>query len=335
MKSPQTLRQIQRWLRQCDGGCSCPGEGGHQDCSVGLSGEAVEKKTILPSRLVDVRVPRLCITAGRRGQYTALSHRWGGKSPLTTTRTNLDDHKQRIPAQKLPKTFRDAIELTRRLGIRYIWIDSLCIVQDDAGDWAAESKQMGTIYERSYLTIAATSSVDGDGGLFQDTAVHDHVKFPCGSGPGHMYFTNYYPPSEIPMVDMELGPLNTRGWVFQERLLSRRILHFMPAQLYWECLGGIGFKHDLGHLHFHRAWEQALCYYSTRALTFPSDRLVALQGVMERLQKRTGFGCVLGHWSDSALCFIKSLAWAVAGPLYAYASPASPGPPSPAPSWSW
>jgi len=210
-----------------------------------------------------------------------------------------------------------------------------------------------------------------------DTAVHDHVKFPCGSGPGHMYFTHYYPPSKITMVDMELGPLNTRGWVFQERVLSRRILHFMPAQLYWECLDGItsqsglpsdcdairhwhrslelslrdirgslatthvhpahplqldstdpgqGFKHGLGHLHFHRAWEQALCYYSTRALNFPSDRLVALHGIVERLRKRTGFGCVLGQWSDSTLCFIKSLAWAVAG---------SPGPPCPAPSWSW
>ncbi|KAK4442309.1 HET-domain-containing protein, partial [Podospora aff. communis PSN243] len=80
------------------------------------------------------------------------------KSPLTTTRATLEKHKRQLPAQRLPKTFQDAIELARKLRIRYIWIDSLCIVQDDAGDWASESKQMGMIYERRYLTIAATSS---------------------------------------------------------------------------------------------------------------------------------------------------------------------------------
>ena len=407
-RSAQTLEQIKRWLHRCDGG--------HERCTVGLSGETVEAgddAVQLPSRLVDVGVGippgipprpaliRLCQTGGRRGRYTALSHRWGAKHPLTTITANLEEHQRRIPLEKLPRTFQDAIELTRRLGIRYIWIDSLCIVQDDARDWADESKQMGTIYERSYLTIAATSAPDGDGGLFRGgNGRHDqhggYLKFPCSPAPnekitGYMYFANWIPPTDHPITEMEYGPLNQRGWVFQERVLSRRILHFMPAQLYWECLAGItcqsGLPSDcdaisqwhesldlsvrrlepassdaadslsgpndelvmpdlrhidpahpllvpyasevvvtadtcvegrccrsgrtLDHLHFHRTWEQALCHYSTRKLSFPSDRLVALHGVVERLQKRTQFRCMLGHWLDSSLCFVKSLAWAV------------------------
>jgi len=190
-RSAQTLEQIKRWLHRCDGG--------HERCTVGLSGETVEAgddAVQLPSRLVDVGVGipprtapiRLCQTGGRRGRYTALSHRWGAKHPLTTITANLEEHQRRIPLEKLPQTFQDAIELTRRLGIRYIWIDSLCIVQDDASDWADESKQMGTIYERSYLTIAATSAPDGDGGLFRGgNGRHDqhggYLKFPCSPAP--------------------------------------------------------------------------------------------------------------------------------------------------------
>src|SRR4051794_15178069 len=96
------------------------------------------------------------------------------------------------------------------------------------------------------------------------------------------------------------------------------------------------FRRTLDHLHFHRTWEQALCHYLTRELGFPSDRLVALHGVVERLQKRTQFRCMVGHWFDSSLCFVKSLAWDV-GRLPPHTNDAihhHPGPARRAPTWA-
>ena len=126
------MAQLGKWLKRCDSE--------HADlCSVGLSGERVGAMTALPTRLVDVGLVetptcRLAVTQGMVGRYAALSHRWGGKNPLKTMRANLDQHKQEIPLGRLPQTFQDAIRLTRQLGLGYIWIDSLCIIQDSPQD---------------------------------------------------------------------------------------------------------------------------------------------------------------------------------------------------------
>jgi len=376
---------------------------------MGLSGERVEGDTVLPTRLIDVLLeePRLCITKCMRGRYTALSHRWGSKKPLLTTNISLGQHKRGIAVAKLPRTFRDAINLTRQLRIQYIWIDSLCIIQDSKEDWAAESQLMGTIYERSYLTVAATNNIDGDTGLFHSSIVGSapqYVEFPCDaarSETGSMYFSSPVPRTKFPSLALEESPLNERGWVFQERVLSRCIVHFIDSQVYWECQGGMAcqsgliddwqgikswhgnlqrpldylnhehqslttlvchpddidpthpihcFKHantrDPGpnaqhyssavqrHLKFHVAWEHAMCYYSTRKLTFSDDRVVALQGVVERLEKRMKAACLAGHWCDSPPCFIKSLSWAVHRPGVAAAT-TEDTPAARSPSWSW
>lgn len=124
---------------------------------------------MLPSRLLQVGTDisaevRLVENLSVSGQYMTLSYCWGSSRPLTTTRGTLQQRKTKIALEDLPKTFRDAVHITRRLGIPYLWIDSLCIIQDELQDWEVESSKMAGIYSGSYLNLAAMSSVDSRGG---------------------------------------------------------------------------------------------------------------------------------------------------------------------------
>lgn len=115
----------------------------------------------------DIGFPqRLYVTKGEKESYICLSHCWGDFQPIRTTTTNIEDHKKSIPWQFLPQTFQDAIDLTRFLSIRYLWIDSLCIIQDDRDDWAKESAAMASVYGNSYLTISATAAANCSKGLY-------------------------------------------------------------------------------------------------------------------------------------------------------------------------
>jgi hypothetical protein len=118
-----------------------------------------------PKRLLDVGRTaspiRLIDTQGRTFQYAALSHCWGSGPRLTTTKSNWSKLAVNVSFSALPPLFRDAVIITRQLGLRYIWIDSLCIIQDSLRDWETESSKMGSIYQNSYITISATDSGDG------------------------------------------------------------------------------------------------------------------------------------------------------------------------------
>jgi Heterokaryon incompatibility protein (HET) len=119
----------------------------------------------LPTRVIDVGPsdasiePRLIISKGRDGAYIALSHRWGApdlsKPQLTTTAANLPAMIEKIPLESMPLNYKDAVITTRKLSFRYLWIDSLCIIQDSMQDWEAESAKMGEVYQNAQLTIAA------------------------------------------------------------------------------------------------------------------------------------------------------------------------------------
>ena len=158
------VRQIRQWLDDCEG---------HQGCTAYR-----RSLTTLPTRVLDLgkdsKSPdpiKLFETGGIEGTYMTLSHRWGPTNFITTTE---DTFKQRIAGillADLPQTFKDAVSLTRNLGIRYLWIDSLCIKQLDTKDWESEASKMGSVYSHSYLNIAATSSAGGDGGCFKERQV--------------------------------------------------------------------------------------------------------------------------------------------------------------------
>jgi hypothetical protein len=177
--------------------------------------------------------------------YMALSHCWASVqvSRLLTTNEARLSATTGIDLESLGQVFQDAILVTMRFGVKYLWIDSLCILQDSLADWKAESVKMGHIYEGATCNIAATGFSNGVDGLFADRIAEDlvsiHVLLPVALTLNDKIV---FPGGNCSLVDYQLwsegveqGPLNSRAWVVQERLLAARTLHFGAKQLYWEC----------------------------------------------------------------------------------------------------
>jgi len=240
-----------------------------------------------------------------------------------------------IKVKNLPLTFREAIQIVRKMDIKYLWIDSLCIIQKDRADWLAESILMEKVYSNALCNIAATASVDGSQGLFRerDPLLLHRVQFEAtfaaifGNGEAGMQsFTsligNYWE------HELDKAPLNRRAWVLQERLLARRVLHYNTKELMWECrehtasetypkgfptqLGSVFFK-DLNphstrtsatHMDIRRGqsegayalWSNIQTFYSTCKLTKAEDKLIALSGIAKKFQTLTGDTYVAGMW---------------------------------------
>lgn len=162
-------------------------------------------------------------------RYIALSYPWGGTSFIKTVRDTLERHKQGIRFDDLPRTFQDAIRICRFLGVRYLWIDALCIIQDDTDDWKEHSRSMGEIYRQSFLTISAVFNTSPHSGLFSEPQVRR-------VGPV-MVFKTQHPFDATKDEQISRGfPLLTRGWTFQERMLSARTLHFSQQEVLWDCM---------------------------------------------------------------------------------------------------
>ncbi|KAB8242097.1 heterokaryon incompatibility protein-domain-containing protein [Aspergillus flavus] len=237
---------------------------------------------------------------------------------------NLDD---------LPANFWDAISINRRLGIRYLWIDALCIIQDSQDDWAQESVKMGHIYDSSYLTIAASASEDSNGGCYRGAGIRQDS---LGGGT-LIEITN-----KLRVISRETStlilwaptlsdddplrepaplvgcPLSQRGWVFQERILSPRTIHFTNSQLVWECREVYEMEdrlpfvtpHDTLSLAMDREispdWIKRIWYnwligfgYSSRKFTVMEDRLIAIAGIARSLHERTGIPYIAGLWAKN------------------------------------
>ena len=166
-----------------------------------------------------------------------LSHCWGTLKCLTLTSVNYKYLEAGFKLIELPKTFREAVEITRNLGIRYLWIDALCILQDSQKDWRHEAAMMMKVYENSHCNISALAATNSEHGCFSE-------RYPIKSSRTIVEtdWINEFNPSydiypEIFWRDhVELTALSRRAWVFQERLLAPRILHYGRNQLLWECL---------------------------------------------------------------------------------------------------
>lgn len=183
-------------------------------------------------------------------RYLALSHCWGQSVHLVTEKATLEDRKSNIAWDSLPPTFRDAVTITRNLGFDYVWIDSLCIIQDDTQDWVNEASKMASIYEGARLVLAASSSVDGNGGclfgrepyLEVQGKSHDGVPYTFFARKGlkHDVFNSLLDGKRLERGPEELVirpyPLFTRAWCFQERLLATRMLHFTKGEMVFDCL---------------------------------------------------------------------------------------------------
>ncbi|KAI1207837.1 HET-domain-containing protein [Annulohypoxylon truncatum] len=205
------------------------------------SSKALTSPAKLPTRVIDVGrfngKIRLVEGNGLIHRYMCLSHCWGPHQIIITTKSILGDRMKEIHIADLSKTFTEAILMTRRFEIDHIWIGSLCIIQDDPADWERESAKMASIYRDAYLTIPATRSSSGDRGLFTKTPDFEYLVF--REKMDHVLWRDN---------TTSQFPLMTRAWVFQQRILSPRVLHFGYHELFFKCsttayceCGNIGF----------------------------------------------------------------------------------------------
>jgi hypothetical protein len=304
----------------------------------------------------------ICLCEGKdlpRGtKYITLSHCWGSYAIVTLEKGTLITFKSMIPLSDLPQTFRDAVVMTKRLGVRYLWIDSLCIIQDSAEDWQRESARMWEIYTYSSLNLAATGSSDGTGGLFRvrDPLSAKLLKAKAtwtGLQPGDYYCLDYFDWNR----EMDESPLIARAWVMQERLLAPRVLHFGRDQLYWECAvfdASETFPEGLPNTRRARfknwelrktsadplyqsspdfvlgnAWWQLVTVYTRASLTKDGDKLVAISGVAKQMQNRFAETNIYlaGLWKTN---LVYQLPWSTSATEFG-ARPETYR----APSWSW
>ncbi|RSM10849.1 hypothetical protein CEP52_003305 [Fusarium oligoseptatum] len=304
-----SINLIRGWLRACSSS--------HMQCV-----RRASDTTWLPSRVLDLGLPdektvkivtRDKVAPGNR--YVTLSHRWTPFIPKLTSR-NLEAWSRQLPTSTLTKTFRDFIAVSRLLGFRYAWIDSLCIIQESdhgGSDWAHECLAMDLIYRNSFCNFSADWGT-GSGGLFLDRKTR---QFDCPTiTPFHVAKKLEERPSKYLLVDestwrhaVTMSPINSRGWVLQERFLSPRVLHFCPKEVFFECcetsrserfrqpmpvIDAVAFEpfknlesnrygiYDTAACH--RVWNRVPRIYSRCALTFSSDKLVAISGIARYLK---------------------------------------------------
>ena len=277
-------------------------------------------------------------------EYIALSHCWGigVEQPIKTVKNNIELRKTGIETASLSRTFRDAIAVSRRLGVQYLWIDALCIVQDDKQDMANEFPRMHIIYEGAALTISAMSARDGRRGCW----IPRRRVFDVPLENGRSIRLAFHRSLELAgqhasflssQSDIDLDtqyPLATRKWTLQERLLSRRVLHFTAQDLVWECRHTA--RCDCGTVdilypdHTHRntfevltdgdtdkfyiifTWMELVLQFSFADLSKETDVFPALAGLASEFSdKSLGTYCA-GLWEHSlpvALCWHTGQAW--------------------------
>ncbi|KAK3984338.1 heterokaryon incompatibility protein-domain-containing protein [Cladorrhinum sp. PSN332] len=303
------MSEAVKWTRDClegrHSGCICPG------------------KPLLPTRVIDAGTPGSpsvhihASSPDEHEEYIALSYCWGGPQPVITTTENITQFSSPngIGLSDLPQTLQDAVRTTRRLGFRYLWVDVLCIIQDSWDDKSAEIQKMGNIYHQATLTIAAASSRSASEGFLHSSTPDHMASLPSctvplleNKGTAILALASVKPEGHL------LEPLRTRGWCFQEAILSQRLAIFSKFELRLHCkaknkkllnLGSyigedepnqmysLGIRHveeleskkategehwmDAQYLNL--MWVNMLGEFSLRALTDKDDRLHAVQGV--------------------------------------------------------
>jgi hypothetical protein len=230
---------------------------------------SAKQPTTLPRRVLDVMTddpskgislhesePNEDEDKYENGEYLALSYCWGtGRGIPQTTSKTLQAHKKGIPWKSLPRTFQEAILLTRARGFRWLWIDSLCIVQDDPSEKLQEALRLDEIFDNAFLTLAATAAVDPTKGLFPPKMQPFKIQATDSKGslskvyvreqPSHYSFKAPFDEGahmndwELPFNTSEEANLHTpllkRAWAYVERLLSPRVLHFTGSEMILEC----------------------------------------------------------------------------------------------------
>jgi len=330
--SPIGWKCAETWVSEC--------LGNHSQCN-----QAIPGGSWWPSRLLeiggtghgyDVRLIETSEGPHQLGSYMTLSHCWGEAEFLKLTIENQQRLKDGIRKTELPKTFQEAIDVATRFKISYLWIDSLCIIQDSAEDWNKEAVLMSDVYQHAICNIAATGATDSTKGLFfsRNTSTFQPCKISILSVDEKKMKTINIKDPRLWTYNVEDAPLIKRAWVVQERLLARRVLHFSQQQIFWECrensaceyypeglprdmvtnfkhidintdLPNVGSEDDevLG-IRWEKIWSRILSNYSAARLSHLEDKEVALGGITKALEALFEDKCVAGLWTST---FIQQL----------------------------
>ncbi|KAK1758931.1 heterokaryon incompatibility protein-domain-containing protein [Echria macrotheca] len=337
----------------------------------------------LPRRVLDLSCDQIVLVDGqdKAAPYVALSHCWRTDRPCITNHANLGDRMRGINQNELTHVFQDAVQITRALGIRYLWIDALCIIQDSVQDWEQQSAVMADIYSGSYLNISATRSSSGhESFLDARWNLHDKIEdrpgwplkhqvqsfpvVPGVSADGPRYpsslkvrkpfrLSHQITDKRFSEASQAVAPLCQRAWVYQEKMLSPRTVHFHANEMVWECAEKgfceCGYLDMVTHLrifkHFitnlsslsrkdplepHSIWRMIVERYYKLSLTYEADRLPALAGLAARfaqhLPEHADHMYLAGLWRDTLAI---DLLWYLKSPGTRLRLPHGP------PSWSW
>jgi hypothetical protein len=308
-------------------------------------GQSQDISRPLPKIVVDVDLynqppkPRLRISKGESEPYIALSYCWGDQAtqPVTTT-DNLASRCKIIEVPILPKTIQDAIQCCRRLGVAFLWCDSLCIIQDSEEEKASQINNMGNVYKNAYLCISAARAASSHDGFLEDGPSMETLKIPYRC-PNQRFGTL--------ILERDLGslpeeePTDKRAWTLQEIMLSRRVLSYGTKKFSWRCQKSrdpIRNETDIVHSLFHSpepksysiSWPKIVRSFTSREITYISDRLPAISAIASALieqaaEPQTDY--VAGLWRRN---LEVQLLWVAL----------KPGPPrehkeATGPSWSW
>jgi hypothetical protein len=317
--SDETISQIIEWVKRCTKT--------HYLCNEG------REEMWMPTRLLEISNVSGDLSVHLRdhsqlqcSRYLTLSHCWGptGTQNLQLTTASFNSLCSGIAVCSLKPTFQDMAHLTWQLGVRFLWIDCLCIIQDDNEDWKTESALMGKVYANSWLNVSANSRGDNSAGLFAErngSRLQDYIQIrPKESSEAITFILTE---GNTWWREVETAPVNKRAWVLQERILSPRIVHMSTTMALWECKeyqaseifpdGGIPEQqspNNYGQLkrlyrgsptedsHDVRVdWNRLLLRYTMCGLTFETDRLIALSGIASEFHKRAKCDYVAGLWS--------------------------------------
>lgn len=336
-----SLDQAARWLAAC--------RSDHEQCRAG-------NMSFRPTRLLylgnkNQETIRLVESEDSCTTYATLSHRWSAETEqVRLEHSNISQRKQDgISLGELPPMMQDAISVLRRLGILYVWIDCMCIIQDDKDDWRREAATMASVYANAELTLAATWCAGSGQSLFQDNSGNQSSAVDVRDVDGTPIFLRPVWPhytvrnTEEGLLAETEWPLLTRAWAYQEQFLSRRMLHFTRHELFWECNEALDCEcgwYRAGdnlmiplvvqykRLAASKQWGQIISEYSRRNSTFKSDRLPALAGIAKSFGwQRPDTGKYLcGLWEgELESCFF----WYLTEPARARPDIGQ------IPSWSW
>ncbi|KAI1189463.1 heterokaryon incompatibility protein-domain-containing protein [Nemania serpens] len=331
---------------------------------------------LLPHRVLDVGAPgggavkivENCKDQGQR--YIALSYCWGGHLPLRSTTSNISELKTGISLNDLPRVFRDVVYVAWMLGVQYVWIDSLCIIQDDKDDWEIEASKMAEYYSQAHLVVACSTSPNPTVPFlarrdpywlpitlkFTDKAGASHdLKFQRLRRLRYMTYTAM-DHNKDKVHEHDFGLLSKRAWVWQENALATRIVHYTSHGLVFECKGDSGvYCEELPDTPLPLDWIRSLPYsfaehsddsykqwhelvktYSGRELTFHADKLPAIGGAAAQMRKILKSDYLAGLWRKNLL---NDLLWHADDWGIEKTGAFTQPPPTPlengSPSWSW